>query len=59
VVSLLDRKPLLLFDELAADQDPGSPVPCEDLLPRLKAQEHRDPATRGDSSVADKIIKME
>jgi putative ATP-binding cassette transporter len=39
IVSLLDRKPLLIFDELAADQDPDfRRFLYEALLPKLKAQ---------------------
>jgi putative ATP-binding cassette transporter len=63
VVSLLDRKPLLVFDELAADQDPEfRQFLYEALLPRLKAQGMTVIAATHDDRyfhVADKIIKME
>ena len=63
VVSLLDRRPLLVFDELAADQDPGfRQFLYEQLLPRLKAEGMTVIAATHDDRyfhVADKVIKME
>ena len=63
VVSLLDRKPLLVFDELAADQDPEfRRFLYEALLPRLKAEGATIIAATHDDRyfhVADKVIKME
>jgi putative ATP-binding cassette transporter len=63
VVSLLDRKPLLVFDELAADQDPEfRQFLYEELLPRLKAEGTTVIAATHDDRyfhVADRIIKME
>jgi putative ATP-binding cassette transporter len=63
VVSLLEHKPVLVFDELAADQDPQfRRFLYEELLPRLK-QEGRTiiAATHDDRyfHLADKVIKME
>ena len=63
VVSLLDRKPLLVFDELAADQDPEfRQFLYEQLLPRLRAQGTTVIAATHDDRyfhIADKVIKME
>lgn len=63
VVSLLDRKPLLVFDELAADQDPEfRQFLYEQLLPRLKAEGSTVIAATHDDRyfhVADRVIKME
>ena len=63
VVSLLDRKPLLVFDELAADQDPDfRRFLYEELLPRLKSNGTTVIAATHDDRyfhVADKVIKME
>lgn len=63
VVSLLDRRPLLVFDELAADQDPEfRQFLYEELLPRLKAEGRTIIAATHDDRyfhVADKVIKME
>jgi putative ATP-binding cassette transporter len=63
VVSLLDRRPLLVFDELAADQDPEfRQFLYEELLPRLKAEGRTIVAATHDDRyfhVADKVIKME
>lgn len=63
VVSLLDRKPLLVFDELAADQDPEfRQFLYEELLPRLKAEGSTVIAATHDDRyfhVADRVIKME
>jgi putative pyoverdin transport system ATP-binding/permease protein len=63
VVNLLDRRPLLVFDELAADQDPGfRQFLYEQLLPRLKAEGTTVIAATHDDRyfhVADKVIKME
>ncbi|MEP7308328.1 MAG: cyclic peptide export ABC transporter [Acidobacteriota bacterium] len=63
VVSLLDHKPLLVFDELAADQDPEfRRFLYEELLPGLKAHGTTVIAATHDDRyfhVADKVIKME
>ncbi|MBA3948614.1 MAG: cyclic peptide export ABC transporter [Acidobacteria bacterium] len=63
VVSLLDRKPLLVFDELAADQDPEfRQFLYEVLLPRLRDQGTTIIAATHDDRyfhVADRVIKME
>lgn len=63
VVSLLDRKPLLVFDELAADQDPEfRQFLYEVLLPRLRDEGTTIIAATHDDRyfhVADKVIKME
>ena len=63
VVSLLDHKPLLVFDELAADQDPEfRQFLYEELLPRLRSQGTTVIAATHDDRyfhVADKVIKME
>ena len=63
IVSLLDRRPLLIFDELAADQDPEfRQFLYEELLPQLKAQGSTVIAATHDDRyfhVADKVIKME
>ena len=63
VVSLLDQKPLLVFDELAADQDPEfRQFLYEELLPRLRSQGTTVIAATHDDRyfhVADKVIKME
>ena len=63
VVSLLDRRPLLVFDELAADQDPEfRRFLYEELLPRLKAEGRTIIAATHDDRyfhVADKVISME
>jgi putative ATP-binding cassette transporter len=63
IVSLLDRRPLLIFDELAADQDPDfRQFLYEALLPKLKAQGTTVIAATHDDRyfhVADKVVKME
>ncbi len=63
VVSLLDRRPLLVFDELAADQDPEfRQFLYEQLLPRLRAEGRTIIAATHDDRyfhVADTVIKME
>lgn len=63
VVSLLDRRPLLVFDELAADQDPEfRQFLYEVLLPRLRAEGRTIIAATHDDRyfhVADTVIKME
>jgi putative ATP-binding cassette transporter len=63
VVSLLEGRPLLVFDELAADQDPEfRQFLYETLLPRLKAGGATIIAATHDDRyfhVADKVIKME
>jgi putative ATP-binding cassette transporter len=63
VVSLLDARPVLVFDELAADQDPDfRRFLYEELLPRLKADGRTIIAATHDDRyfhVADKVVKME
>ena len=63
IVSILDRKPVFIFDELAADQDPDfRRFLYEELLPRLKAGGSAVIAATHDDRyfhVADTIIKME
>jgi putative ATP-binding cassette transporter len=63
VVSLLERKVIYVFDELAADQDPEfRRFLYEDLLPQLKKQGHGVIAATHDDRyfhVADRIMKME
>ena len=63
VVSLLDDKPVFIFDELAADQDPEfRKFLYEEVLPRLKSLGHTVIAASHDDRyfhVADKLIKME
>jgi len=63
VVSLLDDKPIFIFDELAADQDPEfRKFLYEEVLPGLKSLGHTIIAASHDDRyfhVADKLIKME
>ena len=63
IVSILDHKPVFIFDELAADQDPDfRRFLYEALLPRLKADGSTVIAATHDDRyfhVADTIIKME
>ena len=63
VVSLLEEKPVLVFDELAADQDPEfRRFLYEELLPALKANGRTVVAATHDDRyfhVADKIVKLE
>ena len=63
IVSILDHKPVFIFDELAADQDPEfRRFLYEELLPRLKAGGSTVIAATHDDRyfhVADTIIKME
>ena len=63
IVSLLDKRPLLIFDELAADQDPEfRQFLYEELLPQLKSQGSTVIAATHDDRyfhVADRVIKME
>ncbi len=63
VVSLLDNRPLLVFDELAADQDPEfRQFLYEQLLPRLRAEGCTIIAATHDDRyfhIANKVIKME
>ena len=63
VVSLLDDKPVFIFDELAADQDPEfRKFLYEEVLPGLKSLGHTVIAASHDDRyfhVADKLIKME
>jgi putative ATP-binding cassette transporter len=63
IVSLLDERPVFLFDELAADQDPEfRRFLYEQLLPRLRAGGHAVIAATHDDRyfhVADTLIKME
>jgi putative ATP-binding cassette transporter len=63
IVSMLDRKPVFLFDELAADQDPEfRKFLYEELLPKLKRQGQTVFAATHDDRffyIADKVIKLE
>ena len=63
VVSLLDDKPVFIFDELAADQDPEfRKFLYEEVLPGLKSLGHTVIAASHDDRyfhVADTLIKME
>jgi putative ATP-binding cassette transporter len=63
VVSLLEERPILVFDELAADQDPQfRKFLYEQLLPKLKQDGHTIIAATHDDRyfhLADKLIKME
>jgi len=63
IVSMLDQKPIYLFDELAADQDPDfRKFLYEVLLPRLKAEGGTVIAATHDDRyfhVADTVVKME
>jgi putative ATP-binding cassette transporter len=63
IVSILDRKPIFIFDELAADQDPEfRKFLYEELLPQLRDQGGTIIAATHDDRyfhVADKVIKLE
>jgi putative ATP-binding cassette transporter len=63
VVSLLENRPVLVFDELAADQDPGfRRFLYEELFAALKAEGHTVIAATHDDRyfhVADTIVKLE
>jgi putative ATP-binding cassette transporter len=63
VVSLLEDRPILVFDELAADQDPAfRRFLYEELLPALKAEGRTVIAATHDDRyfhVADKVVKLE
>jgi putative ATP-binding cassette transporter len=63
IVSMLDRKPIYLFDALAADQDPDfRRFLYEELLPRLKSEGATIIAATHDDRyfhIANKVIKME
>ena len=63
VVSLLDEKPVLVFDELVADQDPEfRRFLYEELLPGLKAAGRTVIAATHDDryfGVADKVVRLE
>ena len=63
VVSLLEDRPVLVFDELAADQDPAfRRFLYEELLPALKAEGRTVIAATHDDRyfhVADKVVKLE
>lgn len=63
VVSLLEKRPILVFDELAADQDPTfRRALYEELLPALKAAGHTVIAATHDDryfGVADRVIRLE
>lgn len=63
VVSLLEDRPVLIFDELAADQDPEfRRFLYEELLPALKAEGRTVIAATHDDryfTTADKLIKLE
>ena len=63
VVSLLEDRPVLVFDELAADQDPGfRRFLYEELLPALKAEGRTVIAATHDDryfAAADVVVKLE
>lgn len=63
IVSLLDNRPIIVFDELAADQDPEfRRFLYEALFPKLKASGVTVIAATHDDRyfhVADRVIKME
>jgi len=63
VVSLLEDRPVLVFDELAADQDPAfRRFLYEELLPALKGEGRTVIAATHDDRyfhVADKVVKLE
>jgi putative ATP-binding cassette transporter len=63
VVSLLEHRPVLVFDELAADQDPGfRRFLYEELFATLKAEGHTVIAATHDDRyfhIADTIVKLE
>ena len=63
LVTLLDDRPIYIFDELAADQDPAfRRFLYEELLPELKQQGKTIVAVTHDDRyfhVADRIVKME
>jgi putative ATP-binding cassette transporter len=63
VVALLEDRPILVFDELAADQDPEfRRFLYEELLPGLKADGRTVIAATHDDRyfhVADKVVKLE
>jgi len=63
VVALLEHRPILVFDELAADQDPGfRRFLYEQLLPALRDEGRTVIAATHDDryfSVADKVVKLE
>jgi putative ATP-binding cassette transporter len=63
VVSLLEDRPILVFDELAADQDPQfRRFLYEELLPGLKADGRTVIAATHDDRyfhVADKVVRLE
>jgi len=63
VVSLLEDRPILVFDELAADQDPAfRRFLYEELLPALKKEKRTVIAATHDDRyfhVADKVVRLE
>ena len=63
VVALLEERPVLVFDEWAADQDPGFRRHFyEDILPGLKRQGRTIIAATHDDryfGVADRVLKLE
>ena len=63
VVALLEERPILVFDELAADQDPEfRRVLYEELLPSLRDEGRTVIAATHDDRyfhVADKVVKLE
>ncbi len=63
VVSLLEDRPVLVFDELAADQDPGfRRFLYEKLLPALKREGRTVIAATHDDryfGLADTVVKLE
>ena len=63
VVSLLEKRPIFVFDELAADQDPEfRRFLYEDLLPALRSAGHTVIAATHDDryfGVADRVVRLE
>jgi putative pyoverdin transport system ATP-binding/permease protein len=63
IVALLEQRPILVFDEVAADQDPGfRRYFYEVLLPRLQSEGRTIVAVTHDDHyfhVADRVLKME
>jgi putative pyoverdin transport system ATP-binding/permease protein len=63
IVALLERRPILVFDEVAADQDPGfRRYFYETLLPQLRSEGRTIVAATHDDHyfhVADRVLKME
>jgi putative pyoverdin transport system ATP-binding/permease protein len=63
IVALLEQRPILVFDEVAADQDPGfRRYFYEVLLPQLQSEGRTIVAVTHDDHyfhVADRVLKME